>query len=250
MHFVRIGATDGPVVVFAHGWGRSHRDFIPVAEALAPMCQSILLDLPGFGASVRPKQIWGTKDYAQYCAKFIQQLNAGPVIWVGHSFGGRIGLRLASAHSKILRATVLVASAGIPRTRSLLEQIKGKIRANQFKIAKMFVRSEAARIALEKQFGSTDYVQSRETGMRDIFLATINEDQTKDVKHIKVPMALIYGEVDKETPPEIGMRLNRLIKQSYYLECEGLDHLGVLDRGRHQIALAVKQFALTQGLGK
>ena len=51
MHSIEIGKGERPEIVFAHGWARSHHDFIPAAEALIAQHRSILIDLPGFGAT-------------------------------------------------------------------------------------------------------------------------------------------------------------------------------------------------------
>lgn len=239
-HSIKIGTEGAPAVVFAHGWGRSHRDFIPVAEALAPVAQCYLLDLPGFGDSPRPDAGWGTQDYAQYLQTHLREdLGLDHYIWVGHSFGGRIGLRLAAAQAP-LDHLVIVAGAGVPREVARSEQIKRRFRGRLFKLRKRLARGEDALAALEARFGSADYVHSREIGMRDIFLSTISEDQSADLPGISVPTTLIYGARDTETPPEIGRKIADLVPGSTYVECPEFDHISILDRGRHQIALAVK----------
>lgn len=55
------------------------------------------LDLPGFGRSSLPKTTWKVDDYAELVQKFIvfkSQKNTKKII-IGHSFGGRIGIKLA-----------------------------------------------------------------------------------------------------------------------------------------------------------
>jgi pimeloyl-ACP methyl ester carboxylesterase len=53
---------------------------------------------------------------------------------------------------------------------------------------------------------------------------------------------LVYGADDRETPPEIGERLHRLIPQSRLLVLRGFDHWNVLTEGRHQIAQRLSEF--------
>ena len=242
LHRLTIGTDGAPGVVFAHGWGRSHRDFIPAAEALSTVARSVLLDLPGFGASPRPEAAWDTCDYADAIAEALRGgLVKGPVVWVGHSFGGRIGLRLAVRHPDLLCGLVLVAAAGIPRAQSVAARLRGRWRSWRFRQLKARAADDAALHALEERFGSADYVQSRRDGLRDIFLKTIAEDQSTDLPRIALPTTLIYGGRDTETPPEIGRRMARAIPGTEYVELEPCDHISVLDRGRHQIALAVKE---------
>lgn len=242
MHSLRIGTPGRPAVVFAHGWGRSHRDFIPVAEALAPQAAAVLLDLPGFGASPRPEAAWDTADYADALAEALRGgLAPAPVVWVGHSFGGRIGLRMAVRHPDLLRGLVLVGAAGIPRARSTPDKLRARWRGWRFRRLKARATGTAAIEALEDRFGSADYVQSRRDGLRDIFLRVVAEDQSSDLPRIATPTTLIYGGQDTETPPELGRRMAARIPGAEYVELGPCDHLSVLSRGRHQIALAVAE---------
>ena len=241
-NLVQIGDSTKPPVVFGHGWGRSYRDFIPVAEALAPVAHSYLIDFPGFGDTPRPDETWGTGDYADHVLRFLQSEHGlTRFTWVGHSFGGRVGMRIAATHHEAIEHLVLVASAGVPRTRTAWQKLKGRQRGMEFKLRKAMAKGDAALLALEQQYGSVDYIHSREIGMRDIFVKTVNEDQTSALPAIKAPTTLIYGGQDVDTPVEVGETLAAGIPNSTLIVCPHYDHISILDRGRHQIALAIKE---------
>lgn len=242
MNYEIMGASDGFPVVFGHGWGRDHQDFIPVAELLGDAAKSILLDFPGFGKSPRPQAAWDTRDYARATREMLEtELGVTRFIWVGHSFGGRVGLRLAQMADSPVAHLFVVAGAGVPRQVPLARRARGKWRGWAFKRRKAAARTEQELIALEREFGSADYVESRNSGLRDIFIKTVQEDQTGELGAIRCPTTLIYGERDTETPPEIGKRLHGLIAQSTYLECPEFDHLTILSRGRHQLTLMLRE---------
>ena len=241
-NLVQIGDASKPPVVFGHGWGRTYNDFIPVAEALAPVACSYLIDFPGFGETPRPEETWGTEDYAKYLVAFLREEHGlENYTWVGHSFGGRVGMRIAASSPEIINHLVLVASAGVPRTRSQWQTLKGKRRSWEFKIRKSMAKTPEALEALEKQFGSLDYVHSREIGMRDIFVRTVNEDQTPTLGSIGCPTTLVYGGKDFETPVEVGEKIAAGISGARLIVCPHYDHISILDRGRHQIALSIKE---------
>src|SRR5690554_2050299 len=122
MNYVQIGKGPAPAVIFAHGWARTHRDFIPAAESLSGHMASLLVDLPGFGETPRPPEGWTTADYADHMAGFIREHVDGPIVYVGHSFGARVGLRLAVRHPELLSGLVLVAGAGLPTQRPALQR--------------------------------------------------------------------------------------------------------------------------------
>lgn len=241
-NLVHIGDKAKPAIVFGHGWGRSYRDFIPVAEALAPVASSYLVDFPGFGDSPRPDETWGTEDYADHMVSYLREAQGlTEYSWVGHSFGGRVGMRIAARNDNPIQHLVLVASAGVPRTRTMMQKWRGRQKGWEFKVRKSMAKTPDALDALEKQYGSLDYIHSREIGMRDIFVRTVNEDQTHTLHLIDCPTTLIYGGLDFETPVEIGEKIAAGIANAKLIVCPHYDHISILDRGRHQIALSIKE---------
>ncbi|MEM7255757.1 MAG: alpha/beta hydrolase [Pseudomonadota bacterium] len=241
MNHITIGNHPATCVVYAHGWARSHADFIQVAESLESTTNSVLLDLPGFGESPRPESDWGSAEYADHCAAFIRQSSASRVIWVGHSFGGRIGLQLAVRHPQLLCGMVIVAGAGIPIPKTTTALFRRRLRQYRFKMARRRAKTGAEVDALENTYGSADYVHSKSIGMRDIFVKLVAEDQRNDAAKIKLPTRLIYGARDTETPMVIAEQLNALIPQSQLVRCPEFGHIDILSRGRHQIALSIKE---------
>ena len=109
-------------LIWAHGWGHTYQALLPPAQAMRPLADSWLIDLPGFGASPVPPAAWGTEDYADAMAEWDCRDPAGGRkrrTWVGHSFGCRVGLQLAARHPRAVEALFLIAAAGLPPHRSL-----------------------------------------------------------------------------------------------------------------------------------
>lgn len=236
-----LGPNTGPAVIWAHGWGQDHKAFLPLAKSLEKSAQHLLVDLPGFGETPMPESAWGTAEYADAMAGFIRHIRKGPVIWVGHSFGCRVGVQLAAKHPELVAGLFLIAAAGLQRKRPIHKKIYLKGRIALFKAMKKLVPhgiiSEEKLYAL---FGSPDY---RNAGpLRRIFVKTVNEDLTATAKRVKVPVALAYGTGDTETPLEMGKRFQKLIKGSSLMSFEGLDHYTILAEGRHQVAPWLKRF--------
>ena len=89
-----------------------------VAGSWAAGAFNILIDFPGFGASPRPRDDWGTAESptrVRCCSSNFPDAR----IWVGHSFGCRVGIQLAARHGSLIDGLFLVAAAGLPRRRSL-----------------------------------------------------------------------------------------------------------------------------------
>ncbi len=235
------GSGKGPNhLVWGHGWGQSSAALVPLAESLKPFASSSLIDFPGFGQSPAPPNEWGTADYADCAAELITASGWRRVVWVGHSFGGRIGLQIAARHPGLLSGLVLIAGAGLRRQRSFTEKIRFRATRLAYKAAKRFTPNGPKADALRERFGSRDY---RSAGvLRPVFVRVVNEDLTEVAKLVRCPTLLLYGSLDTETPPEFGARFHSLIPGSELSVLEGFDHLSILNAGRHQVTLRIRNF--------
>ncbi len=231
-------------LLWGHGWGQSSAAFVPLAETLKPLASSTLIDFPGFGQSPLPPASWGTAEYADAIAQWLQgQAPLGQIVWIGHSFGGRVGIQLAARHPQLLAGMVLIASAGLPRQRTLLQRIRLQLRRSFFKTAKYFLREGPQLERLRRKMGSADY---RSAGaLRPVFNRVVSENLTEAARKVQCPTLLIYGTEDTETPPEIGQRLKELIGGSKLTLLDGFGHLGILNEGRHQVAIRIREFLST-----
>ena len=227
-------------LIWGHGWGQSSAAFVPLAEALKPFASSTLIDFPGFGKSALPPAFWGTAEYADAVAQWLHHQSYGPLVWIGHSFGGRVGIQLAARHPQLLAGMVLIAAAGLPRQRTILQQIRFSFRRTFFKTAKRFLRERPQLERLRQRMGSADY---RSAGaLRPILNRVVSEDLTDVARKVPCPTLLIYGKEDTETPPDMGQRLKALIPRSELSVLDGFGHLSILNEGRHQVALRIRKF--------
>ncbi len=227
-------------LIFAHGWGHSHLNLVPLAGTMPRSAVSYLVDLPGFGRSPAPPGPWGTEDYADAVAEWLGGIGAGRRVWIGHSFGCRVGLQLAARHPELLDGLFLIAAAGLQRQRSLWGSARLAARHRAFRVARLFTPEGPARDRLRARFGSADYQQAG--ALRPILVKSVVEDLTEVARAVRCPVVLAYGDRDTETPPEIGRRLNQLIPQSRLVLLRGFDHLTVLTDGRHQLAQRLTEF--------
>ena len=97
-----------------------------------------------------------------------------------------------------------------------------------------------ARDRLRRRFGSADYAQAGP--LRPILGKTVAEDLTEAARCVRCPTVLVFGELDRETPPEIGERLQALIPGSRLYLLRGFDHWNVLTEGRHQLTHRLAEF--------
>lgn len=235
-------ANDSWRFLWAHGWGQDRRAMANLAQSLTGLGGHILIDFPGFGAAPHPRDAWSTADYADAVARFLKHApTAGPTVWIGHSFGGRVGIQLAARHPELVDRLVLIASAGLQRQRSLLERTRVTGKIYTFKTLKRLAPVVGMDVdKLRENFGSADYKAAGD--MREILSKVVREDLTDVAARIKCPTRLIYGAKDTETPPEIGERLAAVIPDAQLSVLTNQDHYSLLGEGRHQVAKRIRDF--------
>lgn len=227
-------------LVWGHGWGQSGSALAPLAESLGRTAFSFLIDFPGFGGSPLPPGPWGTADYADAVADWLDSLPPRKRIWIGHSFGCRVGIQLASRRPDLVAGMVLISAAGLPRRRSFTNRIAFAGRKWGYKIAKVFVPEGPRRDRLRAKFGSADYKAAGP--MRAILNGVVREDLSRAASTVVCPTLLIFGAEDRDTPPEMGSRYRNLISRSELVVLDGFDHTNILDKGRHQVVHLINRF--------
>lgn len=224
-------AGQGQTIILLHGWGAQLQSFQPVYDYLIPYFRVYAIDLPGFGQSEPPHTIWDTQAYTICIQQFIQQLAIDNPIIIGHSFGGRIAIRLATTTLKIPKL-ILVDSAGIKPKRTIGYYIKIYL----FKLIKKILTLPGLNTIFhswieraKRKLGSTDY-QNAQGIMRDILINVVNEDLTPLLAKITAPTLLIWGEQDKATPVSDGEQMAQLIPNAGLVILKNAGHFSYLDK--------------------
>ena len=102
-------------VVFLHGWGLSGAAYGAALAALARAGHPVVVpDLPGFGGSAGLGSAETSfPGYASWVERFLDALGVtGPVVLVGHSFGGGVATSLASRLGSRVERVVLLNAVG------------------------------------------------------------------------------------------------------------------------------------------
>jgi pimeloyl-ACP methyl ester carboxylesterase len=222
----------GPPLLLLHGWGVSSELFAPILDSLQSGRRLIVPDLPGFGATPEPGAPWSVHEYASWCVALLDRLGIDSCDLIGHSNGGRIGIAVAAANPGRIRRMVLAGSAGIRPRRTL----RGAARVRSYKLLRAVERSSVLPAALRRtagrradQRGSADY--RAVTGvMRGTLVRLVNEDLRPLLPQLNLPVLLIWGEQDTETPLDDGKLMERLIPDAGLVVFEGAGHYAYLEQ--------------------
>lgn len=230
VNYTDTGNPDGAPVILLHGWGCNLTTVASIARILEPGMRVLSIDLPGHGKTPDPTEVWGVEDYTAMVEKFIEYLGLENVTLIGHSFGGRISILLSSRRNYVSRV-VLVDSAGIKPHRDMRYYVKVySFKAMKHLLPLIFGKVRAGRMldAYRGKSGSADYRNSTPM-MRAILSKCVNEDLRHRLPLIKVPVLLIWGELDTATPLSDAKMMEKLIPDAGLVSFPGCGHYSFLD---------------------
>lgn len=229
VHYDETGDPSAPAVVLMHGWGCDHTTVRSIAADIEDNMHVYSLDLPGHGKSQEPPEVWGVDQYTQLVEKFIDRLGIKDPALIGHSFGGRIELLLASRRP--IRKMVIVDGAGIkPRRKP-----KYYLKVYSFKAAKkilpiLFGKKKGGELIdrWRGSAGSADYRNSSPM-MRAVMSRCVNEDLKHVMPSINASTLLIWGENDTATPLSDAKYMEKHIPDAGLVAFPDCGHYSFLD---------------------
>ena len=188
-------------ILFVHGWGGSIKSLKAVYDLLKKEFQCVIVDLPGFGKSSMPDPEWGVEEYGQLLTQFIQKQNLDDLCYVGHSFGGALGVYLAAQKPEILQKLVLIAPS-YKRDHKKLEFEKSfpgykKVKPRITPVRKVFYKV---------MHPGSDIFKYPE--LESNFRKIVGQDLTSLVPKINQKTLIIWGDEDKYVP----------VSDAYYLK--------------------------------
>jgi pimeloyl-ACP methyl ester carboxylesterase len=220
----------GDPVVLLHGWGSSSQGLAPLWGALADTFRVLAVDLPGFGWSQPPPSAWGTQEYADHILRLMREAGIDRAALVGHSFGGRVAIRLAAAEPRRISRLALVASAGIRRPRGMgffLRVATAKLVKRFFSLPGWGATGQRIIGKLCGRIGSRDYRAAG--GMRPTLVKVVNEDLTPLLPAIQAPTLILWGDADREVPRSAMETVAAGIPRSRLVVFPGAGHFPFLD---------------------
>lgn len=239
LHYRRSG--EGRPLILMHGWG-CNMDTVASIERIAAESHCVYnIDFPGFGKSDEPNGCWGVEEYTRLVEAFATRLGLEQPVLIGHSFGGRVGILMASRTP--VDKLILVDAAGVKPHRGW----RYYCRVYSFKAMKALCHAllshDQAETVIEKwrkRKSSADYA-SATPRMRCILSKVVNEDLTHVMPSIKAPTLLVWGENDTATPPSDARKMEKLIPDAGLVLFPGCGHYSFLDNPS-QFAAVIRSF--------
>ncbi len=195
-------------VVLLHGFGADMNSWRPMLGGGNIDNPILALDLPGHGESTLaiPQRL---ETIAEQVEQTIGGYHSGPIILVGHSFGGAIAAEIAGRGNMDVQSVILIAPAGLgPEINGafLSGFIRARSEASLTAWMKLLVEDE---LLLTKPFVTSTLQQSQNCALReaqrlvsDRFFAdgtqVFNIRQT--LSQLSIPVRIIFGGADRIIP--------------------------------------------------
>lgn len=220
------------LVVMLHGWGAKAELFDRLIALISKKYRVAAPNMPGFGGSDEPKEPWSVDDYVNFVLDFIKPYSPKKVILIGHSFGGRVIIKLASRTLPFeISKIILIDAAGIKPKKSLRQRLSlwaYKLGKAVFSLPPIKAIFPDAVEKMRQKRGSQDY-KSATPIMRQTLVNVVNEDLTHLLGGIKAPSLLIWGTADTATPISDAELMEKLIPDAGLVRVEGAGHFSFLE---------------------
>jgi pimeloyl-ACP methyl ester carboxylesterase len=182
-----------------------------------------MLDLPRFGAALRPDET------AEWIACWLEAARLEGGCLVGHSLGGAAATSLAAGRPGAVDALVLVAPVGVPTGRRPAGYALPLLAA---------VATSRPRFA--RRLGA-DVLRAGPASLLRGAVYAVRADVRERARDVHVPTLLVWGERDPLVPAELADEWQRAIPQARLVLIPRTGHVPMVERPR-AFATALQKF--------
>jgi sigma-B regulation protein RsbQ len=258
-HVTVTGRADGPVLVLAHGFGCDQNMWRLVAPVLERDFRVVLFDHVGAGRSdvsawseARYARLDG---YAQDVLDICRELDAGPVVFVGHSVSAMVGVLAAAQEPEHFAGLVLLTPSPCyiddPATGyrggfstedidELLESLESNYLGWSAAMAPV-IMGNAERPELGQEL-TNSFCRTDPKIARVFARATFLSDNRDDLARVTLPTLIAQCSQDAIAPPEVGSFVHSRIAGSRLVTLAATGHCPQLS-APEATAAAIATFA-------
>lgn len=187
-----------------HGWTYTVEPWNRTIKILNDKYQIKVKMLHVPGLTDPSKKVWTIDEYVKWADSLLPE----DAIVLGHSNGGRILLNLLSRQPDRVSHLILLDAAGVyepSKKRDILRKLS--------QILAPLRRVKILRKIIHKMIGAGDYDKAPEN-MKKTLTNMLDSDRNLDISKVKVKTDILWGEMDKITPPRQAKKMHQLIKKS------------------------------------
>ncbi|MGD8562923.1 MAG: alpha/beta hydrolase [Desulfarculaceae bacterium] len=237
--YYQVSGKGNPAVVFIHGWSCDQSFWRLNAPEVAKKYEVILLDLPGFGKSDKPKVSYTQDFLAGGVEAVIKKAGVKRPVLVGHSMGTTVARQVIRRHPEMVSALVIVDGAVTtipkdPKVKAAREkrhqQQIADLKKDFAKAARGFIESllgPAITPALRDEILSKMLAADRHAAISS--LDGFSDPKVWQEDSHNLPTLAIYAKSSYITPGFESL-LRRLFPNLKYQLWEGVGHFYMMER--------------------
>jgi pimeloyl-ACP methyl ester carboxylesterase len=231
LHYVVQGDPYGPVVVLLHGAGDSWHSYERVLPLLSSRYRVYAVTLRGHGLSDHPESGYTRADFAADIFAFLDQLHLRHVTLVGHSLGSYVAQTVAEQDTDRLDRLVLIGSGpGAPSNPETRDGILSGFTALKGPVPYTFARdfqtgtvySPIPAWFLETMIAEAQRLPA--ATWHGIALGITADEPVENLKKIRVPTLIFWGDKDQIFSAEDQQALLRAIPHAQLKKYAGTGH--------------------------
>jgi non-heme chloroperoxidase len=227
---VEQGDPSGIPTILLHGVTDSWRSFERVLPYLPGSIRAFAVTQRGHGDASRPAAGYRTRDFGADVAGFVQALELGPVVLVGHSMGSTHALRFAIDHPELTLGAVLVAAFASYGDNAVFTEFGQLVSRLVDPIDPAFVREfQESTLAqpIPPEFLDTAVRESLKLPARvwrALFAGFLEDDFAGELRRVTSPTLMMWGDRDTFVRRSDQDVLLRSIEGSRLIVYEGAGH--------------------------
>ncbi|WP_449537396.1 alpha/beta fold hydrolase [Ferdinandcohnia sp. Marseille-Q9671] len=231
--------SDKPVLVLLHGFLSSSFSFRRLIPFLKEKYTILSVDIPPFGKSEKSTRFtYSYTNIASVVCNLIRSFQFTTINVVGHSMGGQICLYIAKQEPTLVNRVVLLCSSGylkrMPRSLIYSSYLPYFHFIVKRKLAKQGVTHNLKNVVNNHTLIDQEMIDGYMEPFSDnrIFMALTRmirhregDLPSEELKNIKHPILLIWGEKDRVVPISVGKRLHHDLPNSTFISIKDAGHL-------------------------
>lgn len=190
----------GKVLLMLHGYLSQKESFYFQINFFSRFMRVVAVDMTGFGKAKQMEYPYSVDDYVKEIRNLLDEIGEDKVDLLAHSFGGRVGVKLANVDHRIDRI-IFTGAAGLKPKRGL----KFLFRKASFFILKKFIPKEKLAFLYSQDYRKLNPV------MKMSFQKIVGENLDEEYKNIKNKTLIIFGKKDNQTPPYMAKLMRKLV---------------------------------------
>lgn len=226
--------------MLVHGAGGSHLSWPPELRRW-PGSPVYAIDLPGHGRSGGQSEST-LSGYAERLLDWIRRQELPPLVLMGHSMGGAIGLTMALRSPQRVAGLAFVGSSARLRVAPTILELSSEMKT--FPQAVDFVIRAAFSPAADQRLVALTKERMRESGhgvFHNDFQACDHFDVRQRLHEIKKPAIVLTGEDDQLTPAKLGKELAEGLPAGRFVSIPAAGHMAMLEQPA-KVQAAVEAF--------